>query len=122
MTDETRLRALLQDGDPVRAEQGLAAADAERMRRRVVTAAAEPAPGWTPWHRPLAVAAIVVLAVVLGTIRNDRTIAPAPAATDPVGSAGSGDGGRRQLQFSTPGGTRIIWIFDENLRLQESMP
>jgi hypothetical protein len=123
MNDETRLRALLQDGDPVRAEKGLATMDAERMRRRIVAAAAEPVPAWTPWHRPLAVAAIVLLLVVVGSIRHDGTIDPAPAPSDPVAISGSGgDGSRRQLQFSTPGGTRIIWIFDQNLRLQESMP
>ena len=47
-------------------------------------------------------------------LRDDRPL----VAID----AGGGDGDRRQLQFATPGGTRIIWIFDQNLRLQESMP
>jgi hypothetical protein len=52
---------------------------------------------------------------------------PVPAAETPepltaIGGSGGDGGDRRQLQFSTPGGTRIIWIFDQNFRLQESMP
>jgi hypothetical protein len=85
----------------------------------------------TPWLRPFAIAAVGALLVVVGTMTGDRTIVepvPVPAATsaisDPLAALGGGgaDGDRRQLQFSTPGGTRIIWIFDQNLRLQESMP
>ena len=119
----TDLTTLLKDGDPIQTEDGLAAADAERMRRRIVAAALEPAPTWTPWHRPLAVAAIAVLLIVVGTIRNDRSFESTVVSMDSFAAqGGSSDGDRRQLQFSTPGGTRIIWIFDENLRLQGAMP
>ena len=69
----------------------------------------------------------VALLVVVGTMTGDRVVvgpATAPVTSDPLAAVGgsSADGERRQLQFSTPGGTRIIWIFDQNLRLQESMP
>jgi len=32
------------------------------------------------------------------------------------------EGERRQLQFSTPGGTRIIWVFDSEFQLKETLP
>ena len=97
------------------------------MRRVIVSAALESVPARTPWLRPFAIAAVGALLVVVGTMTGDRVIvdrAPAPATTDPLAAIGASGGGeeRRQLQFATPGGTRIIWIFDQNLRLQESMP
>ena len=119
----TDLTTILKDGDPVRVEEGLGPANADRMRRRVIAATVEAERVRTPWHRPFAVAAVAVLLVIAGTIRSHQTVAPTIAAEDPFAMSGSSAGTeRRQLQFSTPGGTRIIWIFDENLRLQESMP
>ena len=123
MTDLTRLLKLLNEGDPIRAEDGLSLADAERMRRRIVAAALEPTRVRAPWQRSLAIAATAVILLIVGSSGSDRAVRPAVAPPEPVTISGSsGEGGRRQLQFATPGGTRIIWIFDENLRLQESMP
>jgi hypothetical protein len=131
MTDLNRLlpdvRKLLNDGDPLREDGGLAPVDAERMRRVIVSAALESAPMRTPWLRPFAIAAVGALLVVVGTMTGHRVMGgpvPTPVTTEPLGAVGgsSADGERRQLQFATPGGTRIIWIFDQNLRLQESMP
>jgi hypothetical protein len=123
----TDLTTLLHDGDPVREDAGLSPVDAERMRRVVVSAAIASVPMRAPWLRPFAIAAIGALLVVVGTMTGHRVIverAPAPMTTTPVAlpDESAADGERRQLQFSTPGGTRIIWIFDEGLRLQESMP
>jgi hypothetical protein len=131
MTDPKKpvpdLRKLLNDGDPLREDSGLAPVDADRMRRVIVSAALESAPARTPWMRPFAFAAVGALLVVVGTITGHRVMVgptPEPVTSEPLAVVGgsSGDGERRQLQFSTPGGTRIIWIFDQNLRLQESMP
>ena len=121
------VKKLLKDGDPLREASGLAPVDVERMRRVIVSAALESAPARTPWMRPFAIAAVGALLVVVGTMTGHRVIVgPVPAAVTPEPLAaiggGVGDGERRQLQFATPGGTRIIWIFDQNLRLQESMP
>jgi hypothetical protein len=123
----TDLTTLLKDSDPVREDGGLSPIDAQRMRRVIVSAALEPSPVRTPWQRPFAIAAVGALLVVVGTMAGHRVIvehAPTPTTTDPSASIGgsAADGERRQLQFATPGGTRIIWIFDQNLRLQESMP
>jgi hypothetical protein len=97
------------------------------MRRVIVSAALESAPMRTPWLRPFAIAVVGAVLVVVGTMTGHRVLVgpvPAPAPSEPLSAVGgsSADGDRRQLQFSTPGGTRIIWIFDQNLRLQESMP
>jgi hypothetical protein len=123
----TDLKTLLTEGDPVRNEGELSPADASRMRRLIVAATAEPSVARTPWQRPFAVAAIGALVAVVGTIAGHRRIVdpvPAPQATEPLAAIGGSSiaDERRQLQFATPGGTRIIWIFDQNLRLQESMP
>jgi hypothetical protein len=135
MTDVRRLlpdvRKLLNDGDPLRPDGGNAASlstvDAERMRRIIVSAALESQPSRAPWLRPFAMAAVAALLVVVGTMTGHQVIvqpASAPGAPEPLSTidTSGGDGDRRQLQFATPGGTRIIWIFDQNLRLQESMP
>ena len=123
----TDLHTLLNAGDPLREDAGLSPVDAERMRRVIVSAAVESAPMRTPWLRPFAIAAVGALLVVVGTMTGHRMIVepvPAPVTSDPLAAIGGSAAGddRRQLQFATPGGTRIIWIFDQNLRLQESMP
>ena len=126
------VRKCLNDGDPLRLDggeaAGLSTVDAERMRRVIVAAALESRPSRAPWLRPFAMAAVAALLVVVGTMTGHQVIVePAPAAGTPeplaaIGGSGGDIDDRRQLQFSTPGGTRIIWIFDQNLRLQESMP
>jgi hypothetical protein len=122
----TDLKTLLREGDPIRNEGELSPADASRMRRLIV-ATAEPTVARTPWQRPFAIAAIGALVAVVGAIAGHRRIVdpvPATQATEPLAAIGGSSiaDERRQLQFATPGCTRIIWIFDQNLRLQESMP
>jgi hypothetical protein len=123
----TDLETLLTDGDPVRKEGELSPADATRMRRVIVAAAPEPLVARTPWQRPFALAAIGALVAVIGAIAGHRRIVDRvlpTQATEPLAAIGGSSRAdeRRQLQFATSGGTRIIWIFDDNLRLQESMP
>ena len=57
-----------------------------------------------------------------GTPRSIAVADPEPEVQAQVGPAGGRAAERRQLQFSTPGGTRIIWIFDDSLRFQEPLP
>ena len=125
MVDMTDLTRLLQDADPVREDGQLGSDAAQRIRRTVLAALPEQSPMRTPWHRPLALAAVALLFLALGTMAGHRALTrrvlSAPAA-DLAAVDGQGGGERRQLQFSTPGGTRVIWIFDDNLRLHESMP
>jgi len=73
------------------------------------------------WWRPLAVGAVLALMVASGLIVGRRL----PVADDEhagvVQSLREG-GERRQVQFSTPGGTRIIWTIDPTFQLNEVIP
>jgi hypothetical protein len=52
-----------------------------------------------------------------GTSAGGLTVAGELAPeTPPVGS------GRQQLQFATPGGTRIIWVFDAEFEVKGTLP
>jgi hypothetical protein len=120
----TELKTRLIESDPIRLEGELPETDAQRMRRMVVAAANAPATSSAIWRRPFAFATLAALLVIVGAIAGHQRGEPQVALAPPeaLTSGGGGDAERRQLQFSTPGGTRIIWIFDQNLRLQESMP
>ena len=72
----------------------------------------------------VSVANLALIAVMVGTglfvgrrvaDRDDRIL---PIALE---EPAPGGGERRQLQFSTPGGTRIIWVFDPGFHLKETM-
>jgi hypothetical protein len=121
MTDlRTRLRDALRDEE----DERLSVDEAAAMRRVVVAAARdgerEPARMWLP---PLAVAATLVAMVAIGIAIGQRfDDRPAPAGvsdgTDGDLPARQAPGRARQLHFSTPGGTRIIWIFNSDLDLK----
>jgi hypothetical protein len=123
MTDITRL---LRDADPVREEDGLSSDDAQSIRRDMLGAIVDP-PLAAPremWRRPVTIAAALALVFGVGSYldRHERRVVDSTDPVVPATGAGSSDDTRRQLQFATPGGTRIIWTFDQNLRLQESLP
>ncbi len=116
------LRELLQQADPAgpRSEEpGLSNADAQAMRRAMLRAVVSPAPALA-WPRALAVAAVVVAMVIAGAAAGRRM--PPRGTAMPQEAAATVDEGRRQLQFSTPGGTRIIWTIDPNFHIREVMP
>jgi hypothetical protein len=99
----------LKDADPIGREAPLGLDELEMMRSRVVTAVgSERATGLTPPQLRLAIAAVVLTASVVAPLahlwesRETASVSsPAAAATD-----------TRQLQFATPGGTRVIWVFN----------
>lgn len=112
MSDD--IRNQLRDADPVQHEPRIAAADVHTMRDRVLSAArTAPRHG----HRPRLGAAgafVLVCTIVMGLamatwFRSDRAVMP-PAPT-PIHDQ------PRQLQFETPGGTRIIWVLNPRLEL-----
>ncbi len=111
------LGKLLRDADPLAREGGLAPDDAHAMRR-VVVAATEDDRAAMLWPRPMFVAATIVLMIATGVLVGRRLpgVDGARMATHSAGSsaavASASSGSRRQLQFATPGGTRIIWVFD----------
>jgi uncharacterized iron-regulated membrane protein len=111
------LRGWLKDADPVASEPPLSDAEAQRMRRAMMAAAEEPAPAFAIWGRGSWAAVCVALAVsvALGIDRwskadeiRGRDVADTrPGVAAPDGST------RRQIQLIAPGGTRVIWIFNE---------
>jgi RNA polymerase sigma factor (sigma-70 family) len=90
--------------------------------RRAVVAAARETPSPAMWPRPLAVALMVIVMIGAGIGIGQRFEAPQLAAPRVVKEGTAAPGGQRQLQFATPGGTRIIWVFNSDLDLKAVMP
>jgi hypothetical protein len=102
------LRSHLKQGDPVAAEPGLRPADIAQMRHVLLST---PRQGPT-WRRGLSLAlAGLLLCVTAGSAWFVRSSGPDPAGAPP-------ESARLQLQFSTPGGTRVIWTFNPDLEVR----
>ena len=110
------LRAVLEHADPLRDEPSLPSGDARVMRRTMLAAAETTAPLLLP--RALPVAALVVMMIAAGMAAGRRfgPVAPMPAGDDAAAMVPA-EGERRQVQFATPGGTRIIWTIDPNFQM-----
>ena len=112
----------LRDADPVGPagdDPGLSSSEAQSMRRAMLTAldARSPAPLW--WPHPLAIAATVALTLTAGVVVGRRLPPPRDVRDAPAMAHAGGAtfaGGRRQLQFATPGGTRVIWVFNPDFQ------
>ena len=91
----------------------------DAMRTVVVEAARGGGVVHAPWPRRLAFA-MAALAVVAGGAGDAGRgpAAPPQAVIDSEQPAGQ----RRQVQFATPGGTRIIWELNPDFRLTETLP
>jgi hypothetical protein len=108
----------LRNADPVRVESGLSADDVSAMRRTVLAAVEANSHRTMSWGRALAIATALVLIAGAGVvIRSGPARVPVATAPSPVEAAASGQ--RTQLQFSTPGGTRIVWTIDPAFTLTE---
>ena len=123
--DTEWLRESLRAWDPANDGQELDGTERARMRRRVLGAAVEPVRLGIS-VRVLAAAAVVLLTVALGwgifddTVRRVPTMAPeSPAARHAPATGPDEDTERkaRQIQFSTPGGTRVIWTLDPDFEV-----
>jgi hypothetical protein len=91
------------------------------MRRVVLAAVRTDADAPVSWRTPLAVGAVLALMVASGVVVGLRMPAPLDEPALVMQSV-SGTGERRQVQFSMPGGTRIIWTIDPEFRLNEVIP
>ena len=111
------LRRRLREADPVAAEPPPSPDEMARMRRTILTASpARAAPRSRP-RATLALAAILTIAAAAGAVSARRFAAQQveqPAALE----ASAVTAPRTQVQFSTPGGTRIIWTFDPAFQLR----
>ena len=114
-------RTALRDGDPA-AHAQLPNDAAQAMRRAVLAQVASRGSAGRAWMQPALVAATITVMVGTGAVAGHR------AARDDAGRESArtlSDGaqnGTRQMQFATPGGTRIIWVFNSEFDLNESMP
>jgi sugar/nucleoside kinase (ribokinase family) len=116
-------KTLLHASDPGR-DAVLDAAEAAAIRRTVVDAARMPSQSSEIWQRPLAVATVILVMLALG-LAAGRRLPPARHAVNHDGvplTASPEQLERRQLRFSTPGGTRIIWTLDPNIQLSGVLP
>jgi hypothetical protein len=115
----TSLKVLLRDADPA---DDLEERAAQAIRRAVVAAATDrPAPA-VVWTHALALAAVLVLMLGTGATVGRRFEPPPPSPAAAIAPAPAAGGERRQLHFATPGGTRIIWVFNSRFDTKEVMP
>jgi hypothetical protein len=115
MNDITRH---LREADPARREPGPTPDAIAELRRVVVTAAQDSSRAPVAWRRRMfAIAAAVALIVGAGMVANRR--APSTVADTHARPAGAPAAGERtQVQFSTPGGTRIVWTIDPSFHIK----
>ena len=121
-TDD-EIRQLLRRGDPAGDGETLAPDEVARLRRKILAEIPSERPrGWRPaWALGLSVAAAAVLVSIVVFIWTPSS----PLRTDrrPVGSHTSAtdlttrgvrtqERAVQQIQFVTPGGTRVIWTLD----------
>jgi hypothetical protein len=103
------LEKLLKDADPVVGEPSLPVGDVQRMRRTAIAAAEE-------GREPLAIGRGTVLAVATAAVVVAMAVGvsqwPRPGEGVDLAPPSVTETTVRQLQFSTPTGTRIIWIFN----------
>ena len=120
----TRIGDALRDADPLRDDPSLAAEDVQAIRQLVVKTAREQGQATVFWLQPVAVAAVVVTMIGVGITAGRRlpAVPAAPVVHSQAALTVDRDVEPRQLQFATPGGTRIIWTFDPQFSLKETMP
>ena len=114
------LKTVLREGDPAATDEGLSPEQVHAVRRAILNAARQPDLVRTPWQRPVAVAAMIALTVGAGVFAGQRLAHTPRYSLDAPAAAPVEE--RRQLQFSTPGGTRIIWVFDPDFSMKETVP
>lgn len=119
MTSRAGWRSRLRDADAA-APVEITDAELRRMRQAVVAAAAAAASSATVWPRAFLVTATALLVVCSGLLAGLQNLASnrAPLIVEHAAEPSA----RTQLQFSTPGGTRIIWVFDSEFDLKGTTP
>ena len=99
--------------DPIADEPGLSATELQAMRREIVGAATSARDaGWSPWKlRPMSLRMALACALALGIFIGTLFGPARQESTQPRRIE------QRQLQFDTPGGTRVIWVLNSDLNL-----
>jgi hypothetical protein len=115
------LKTMLTGADPVADDPQLPADDALAMRRAVLSAARVQRPAAEPLSGFVPIAAVVIVTVAAGVALGRKL----PDRVDVAGRSGGAaqpPAERRQVQFATPGGTRIIWTIDPDFELRGLTP
>lgn len=112
------LRTHLREADPVPREAGLSPDSIAAVRGAVIAAAQAAPPGPVFWGRQFAMAACLVVVVLTGVLTARRV--PSVVRDVPDSQPTLVSDQRTQVQFSTPGGTRIIWTLDPGFQLEEA--
>ena len=100
---------------------------ASRLRQQVL-AEAEAAARSHVWSLRFALTAGALAAASAALVVSTAIATPesAPAANDlrveDTQRAPQADSGRQQLHFATPGGTRVIWVFDAEFEVKGTLP
>jgi len=105
------LRQRLHDADPLESEPALSTADVHAMRRTILSA------DHSTSHRGNRARRTAAGAIVLACTVAAGVFVATWLRSDPVGINAPGHQESRQLQFETPGGTRIIWVLNPDLEL-----
>jgi len=117
---DRRLRGLLRAGDP--AGDGADPAPEEVARWKASLRHAARTPGGTAarpigrWLLPLAAAGLVLLVAVAVWRMQRPHDASSPVTAAPEAATGA-DRGLRTIRMTGPGGTRIIWSVNPDLRI-----
>ena len=104
----------------------------QRIRRTILAAVPANRPAVQAWSRTFAATAAVLTLVcvaLLTTLQGGARLTDDPAVrvepADPALASTTDDTStteRQQLHFSTPGGTRIIWVFDPGFEVKGTLP
>ena len=117
----SNIKDWLRSADPLDGEPP-PSADEVRLMRQMVTAAARDAGPARRWRSSvwIAATAVAVLVCVVSVEQWRRTgAAAASSMQEPPPAAAGTPTERRQLQFATPGGTRLIWVFNPEFDVPE---
>jgi hypothetical protein len=104
---------------------------AQRLRRSVIVASRASLPAAGSWSRTFvataatfALVCVALLTALQSARLTDDVASPGAAGTKAAVTAVTDDApsDRQQLQFSTPGGTRIIWVFDPGFEVKGTLP
>ena len=118
------IRAALRRGDPAGDGKAPGRDEFAAMRRRILVAATPGRPAWRPYAVAGLAAAMLVVMIAAAAMWNfDRD--SQPQSTPSVATGGGTTGARNQLrehverkvEFTTAGGTRIVWILNSDLQI-----
>jgi len=107
-------QTLLRQHDP--ANVGIDPRRAIEIRHAAIEVARQSPPQTSPWPWRLAFAALAMVLLLAGAGDDGRP------PVDESAAVATPSGERRQVQFATPGGTRIIWEINPEFRLREMVP